>query len=251
MTRTIGVVALVLASVAAVVLRRRTRWINGQRWYAIVYRTLYKLGLRIWERRAPAADLVALVEGPASLPAGRALDLGCGTATDSIYLAQHGWDVTGVDMVPEALSIARRRASAAGVAPQFVEGDVTRLLELDVHGPFSLVLDFGCLHTLPMDRRGAYVDSVSAVAAPGATFLLYGFARPPKFAPMQAGLTEHEVNVLFERSGWDILSADRVLDDAIQVARARVDRSFELWRYRLRRRGQVVQVPLDAARRHI
>jgi len=246
----LGIAAVVLASVAAVVLRRRTRWITGQPWYAIVYRTFYKLGLRVWERPAPAADLVALVEGPTSLPTGRALDLGCGTATDSIYLAQHGWDVTGVDIVPEALSIARRRAAAARVAPHFVEGDVTRLQEVGVQGPFTLLLDFGCLHTLPPDRRSAYVASVSAVAAPHAMFLLYGFARPPRFAPMQAGLTESEVRELFERAGWDLVSAERVGDETIQVARARVDRSFELWRYRLRRRGQIVQVPLDATVRN-
>ena len=59
-------------------------------------------------------------------------------------------DVTGIDMVPEALAMARRRAAAARVSVDFVQGDVTRLHELGVRGPFTLVLDFGCLHTLPV-----------------------------------------------------------------------------------------------------
>ena len=206
---------------------------SGERWYARVYRTLYRLGLRVWERTVPPTDLVALVEGAQALPPGRALELGCGSGTDSIYLARHNWDVTAVDLVPEALELARRRATEAGVAPRFVQGDATRLAECGVQGPFALVLDFGCLHTLPQDLRAAYVACVSAVTSPGATLLLYGFARPPMFSPMTAGLTAAEVRQLFGESGWEVVRADSVDRDAIRVARARVDRSFELWRYQL------------------
>jgi SAM-dependent methyltransferase len=223
------------AAGAAIWLGRNVRWTSGERWYATVYRTIYKLGWRVWERAVPPVDLVALVEGPDALPPGRALDLGCGSGIDSVYMAEHGWEVTGVDLVPEALHLARRRASDAGRAVRFVQGDVTRLPELGVSGPFTLVLDFGCLHTLPTDQRHAYVDSVSAVTAPGATLLVYGFARPPALAPMRAGLTHAEVRELFSGSGWDIEVAGLVDRDAIRVARARVDRSFELWRYRLTR----------------
>ena len=53
---------------------------------------------------------------------GRALDLGCGTGTDSIYLAQQGWHVTGIDMVPEALAIARRHAAGAGGRASWYDG---------------------------------------------------------------------------------------------------------------------------------
>lgn len=81
---------------------------RGFRWYRFVYRMFYGLGLRICERGVPPSDLVELVEGPEALPPGRALDLGCGTGTDSVYLATQGWDVTGVDMVPRALAAARR-----------------------------------------------------------------------------------------------------------------------------------------------
>jgi len=205
------------------------------RWYALVYRIFYKLGLRIWERRVPPAGLVELVEGVRALAPGRALDLGCGSGTDSIYLARHGWTVMGVDIVPEALALARRNAAAAGVTPTFVRGDVTRLVDLVPALSFDLIVDFGCLHTLPADLRSAYIAGVSAVAAPGATYLLYGFARPPRLAPMQAGLSEAEVRARFEQLGWQVAAAEQVDDDPIVVARSRVDRSFRLWRYRLHR----------------
>lgn len=226
------------ALLASLIVAAAAVWVwtsSGERWYARVYRTLYLLGLRVWERTVPPTDPVALVEGAQALPPGRALELGCGSGTDSIYLARHGWDETAVDLVPEALELARRRATEAGVAPHFIQGDVTRLPELGIEGPFDLVLDFGCLHTLPQDLRPAYVASVSAVTGPHATLLLYGFARPPMFSPMAAGLTAAEVTRLFTGSGWAVVRADSVDRDAIRVARARVDRSFELWRYQLLR----------------
>ena len=143
--------------------------------------------------------------------------------------------MTGVDQVPRALALARRRAAAARVAVRFVRGDVTRLQELGIGGGYTLLLDFGCFHTLPADQRAAYVASVSAVAAPGATFLLYGFARPPRLAPMPAGLTPEEVRRRFGGAGWALAGAELVPADAPDIAGRRVDRSFALWCYRLRR----------------
>src|SRR5260370_14518015 len=75
-------------------------------------------------------ELVSVVEGPGKLEPGKALDLGCGTGTNSIYLARHGWETTGVDFVPRAIAQARRKAAAAGASPRFLVGDVTRLTDL-------------------------------------------------------------------------------------------------------------------------
>jgi SAM-dependent methyltransferase len=209
----------------------RQRSTDGPRWYQVVYRLIYRVGFTPWQRATPYTDLVAAVEGPSALEPGRALDLGCGTGTDSVYLAKHGWDVTGVDMTPTALAAARRNAKGAGVAPRFIQGDVTRLHELGVGNGYSLLLDFGCFHTLPEDRRPAYVTGVSHAAAPGATLLLFGFRRP--IAPMHAGITADEVPQRFSGAGWQLVSAERASAETMHLPRA-ADR-FELWRYRLRR----------------
>jgi len=210
---------------------RHTR--NGLRWYQVIYRLLYRLGLNVWQRDTPPADLINMVEGRSPLPPGRALDLGCGTGTDTIYLATHGWDVTAVDATQKALSIARRNAAAAGVTARFIHGDVTRLGELGVGSGFTLLLDFGCFHTLPDDRRTAYVQGVTDAAAPGATFLLYGFRRPPKVAPLHAGVTVDEIRSRFISSGWELVNAQR---SSVATPAARgADERFELWLYVLRR----------------
>jgi hypothetical protein len=113
---------------------------------------------------------------------------------------------------------------------------VTRLRDFGVGDGYTLLLDFGCFHTLPNDRRAAYVQSVSEVAAPGAMFLLYGFKRPPRLAPMQAGLSAEEVRERFADHRWEILSAGPVSADQIGAVGRRVDETFEVWRYRLRQR---------------
>jgi SAM-dependent methyltransferase len=205
---------------------------DGPRWYQLVYRLIYRLGLIVWKRATPPAELVALVEGPAALPAGRALDLGCGTGTDTIYLAKHGWEVTGVDMTPKALAIARCDATAAGVAPRLIHGDVTRLDDLGVGDGYTLLLDFGCFHTLPDDQRPAYVTAVSHAAAPGATLLMFGFRRRG-IAPVHAGMTVDEVRQRFTGAGWELISAERSVVN--QKVIQRVGDLLELWCYRLRR----------------
>lgn len=209
--------------------------LDRPRWYRGVYRAAYRLRLVVWQRSRPLTGLVDLVEGSAALPPGRALDLGCGTGTDTVYLATHGWDVTAIDMVPRALSLARRTAAAAGVAARFVHGDVTRLASLGVGQGYDLLLDVGCLHTLPEDHRRQYVQAVSQVAAPGATLLLYGFRRPPRPAPMFAGLTREELTERFTPAGWELVHAQRAPAADLSAAGRRSRATFDLWRYQLRR----------------
>jgi SAM-dependent methyltransferase len=135
----------------------------------------YLLGFSPWDRWHARLwePLHNLIEGPESLPPGRAIDLGCGMGHLSIYLAQHGWQVTGVDAVERALRVARRRAAKYRVDVEFIHADVRRLDQAGVVGPFELLLDFGCFHTMSQNQRSDYVESVTAVAAENAQLLLF------------------------------------------------------------------------------
>ncbi|MDQ6720889.1 MAG: class I SAM-dependent methyltransferase [Candidatus Dormibacteraeota bacterium] len=137
----------------------------------MIFRLAYLLGLKPWDTGVTPPQLVDWVEGPKALPPGSALDIGCGTGTNCQYLLDHKWQVTGVDFVPRALKAAKRTAPGATL----VIGDVTRLTDLGVSGPFDLMLDLGCFHSIPDQRRDAYVRETAKVAAPGATFLLFAF----------------------------------------------------------------------------
>ncbi len=146
----------------------------------LFFELAYLFGFKPWDSGVPPPELVELVEGPAPLPPGRALDLGCGTGTNCAYLLSHGWEVTGVDFVPRAINTARRKAPGA----RLLVGDVTRLGEIGVDGPVDLLLDLGCFHSLPDERRDAYVAEAARVARPEAILLLFAFGEKGPGTPV-------------------------------------------------------------------
>src|ERR1041385_3822376 len=60
-------------------------------------------------------------------PAGRAIDLGCGTGTNVITLAKSGWRVTGIDFAPRAIKLAKQKAQSMGVQADVTVNDATKL----------------------------------------------------------------------------------------------------------------------------
>ena len=181
------------------------------------YRLLYGLRIKPWDREGPVPELVAAAGG---LTPARALDLGCGTGAQSVFLARQGWDVTAVDAVPRALAVARRRAEAAGVAVDFRRGDVTKLEALGI-GDVALAFDRGCFHGLTDSQRAAYARGVAAVTRPCAVLLLMSF-RPPTARGLPRGATPDEMRRCFG-APWRIVSEEppREPPPNARVARAR------------------------------
>jgi len=120
----------------------------------------------------PRDELVGLVNSGRIRPC-RALDLGCGTANNVIFLAQHGFEVTGVDFSPAAIEMGRRRARAAGVNITFIEDDLTKLQHLG--STFDLLVDYGTLDDLGPGQRDLYMQNVLPLTKRGGLFLLYCF----------------------------------------------------------------------------
>ena len=172
---------------------------------SVLFRSMYRLGFKPWDSGVSPPELKELIEGPHARKPGKALDLGCGTGTNSIYMAQHGWDVTGIDFVPRAIAMAKEKAASAGASPRLIVGDVTRLQDLGIGDGFAFVLDLGCLHSIPDGRRDAYVAGVTAVTAPGADLLIWAFYAKPSFF-INAVLTREDVERRFA-AGWEIARA--------------------------------------------
>jgi cyclopropane fatty-acyl-phospholipid synthase-like methyltransferase len=143
-------------------------------------RAFYHLGYRFfrmpWEI-GPRTELVTLVAENKLRP-GRAVDLGCGTGANAVFLAQHGFEVTGIDFAPAGLAKARAAATRAGVSVRFVEADLTKL-PADL-GPFDVLVDYGTLDDLSPAKRDRYLANVVPLAAPGSRFLLWCFEWPPR-----------------------------------------------------------------------
>lgn len=171
-----------------------------RRW---IFELRYRLSRPRWDTGIVPPEIRRLVEAEQPAP-GRALDLGCGTGTSSVYLAANGWDVVGVDFAPRAIDLARRRAADASVAGRirFVVADVTRLPDLG--GPFDLALDIGCFHALPDARRRAYAEGLACVMRSGSTVLMYEFFH----GDGGPGVREGEVAEVLGRD-FDVVGVDR------------------------------------------
>ncbi len=100
---------------------------------------------------------------------GRALDIGCGAGTDSLFLAQQGWDVTSLDFMPKALEYTEQRATAAGVTVTPVEADIT---DWEPPYKYDLVLDHGLLHNMDPVRYAAYRETVLKALSDNGEFVL-------------------------------------------------------------------------------
>lgn len=138
----------------------------------------YLAGDAPWDSGLVSRELRQFVDSGdlAPLAANRtaAIELGCGTGTNAVYLAQQGFTVTAVDFAAEAVERAKARARAAVVDVRFVCGDATKLD--DVTGPFDLVFDRACYHCVRRaGQLSGYVKTVERLTQPGARlFILAG-----------------------------------------------------------------------------
>lgn len=143
---------------------------------------LRRISFNLWYFRRPPWDSGStppeLLTFLKDRPAGRVIDLGCGTGTNVISLARLGWQATGIDFVPKAIDQARRKARQAGVSVDLRVGDVTRLD--GIPGPFDFALDLGCYHGLSEQEKGDYLCQIDRILLPGGIWFLYAFLRLPR-----------------------------------------------------------------------
>ncbi len=122
-----------------------------------------------------------LVDFVAHHPPGKALDLGCGTGTNAIYLAKNGWQVTAVDFSWKALRLAKSKNKTQGTNVAFLHEDVSNLRK--VRGVFDLILDIGCFHGLSTQQKQKYLQQLIELLSPDGIYLLYGFIQSPSNKP--------------------------------------------------------------------
>jgi SAM-dependent methyltransferase len=130
---------------------------------------------RQWDERYSGDELVwtstpnqFLVAEVVGLPAGRAVDLACGEGRNSIWLAEQGWEVTGVDFSPVGLAKAKRFADLWGVQVAWVESPV----ENWTPPPDGFDLVAVLYLQLPLPTRSAALATAASAVAPGGTLLV-------------------------------------------------------------------------------
>ena len=106
-----------------------------------------------------ALDIAWLVR-----PGDHVLDLGCGEGRDSVFFAEMGGVVTGIDLSVEGLEKARRLARARGVRVSWRAGPMTDVLPT---GSFDLIFSCGSIHYVPRNRRTLLFGRLKAMTRPG------------------------------------------------------------------------------------
>jgi methyl halide transferase len=138
----------------------------------------YRSGNPPWDTGRTSSELIRIVESEHINPC-RAIELGCGTGTNAVWLAQHGFEVTAIDLVPLAIERAIDRAAKAGVKIRFLSHDLLALPDLGE--PFDFLFDRGCYHAVRRENATGYLDAIDRLLRPGATgLILAGNAKEPQ-----------------------------------------------------------------------
>ena len=117
-----------------------------------------------WDTGEPDVHLRRFLEDYPLAPCA-ALDVGCGTGTDAIWLHSLGFDVLGVDLSPTAIEQARAKAAAVDSACGLRVADI-RSADI-AEAPFGLVYDRGCFHLFDaLEDRAHFARRVAELLEP-------------------------------------------------------------------------------------
>ena len=169
-----------------------------------------------WNREKAPELLIELVEsGKIQLPQGmaghtcKAIDLGCGAGNYAMYLASKGFDVTGVDISPKAIEIAKENAKKKSLSCNFLVADIVEGLS-EFNQTWDFAYDWGVLHHILPEQRQQYVRNVHKILNPNGKYLSVsfsekdsGFESSGKFRKTRIGSilyfsSEEELQKLFE-----------------------------------------------------
>lgn len=125
-----------------------------------------------WESGKPSKYLVEIVKN-GDIPGNKVLDTCSGLGTQSIFLAQNGYDVHGIEISETAVTKAKENAKKAGVEVDFVKGNVQNLPFDENY--FDFIYDRGCLHHQYDKEMKKYLSEVNRVLKPKGRMFLIAF----------------------------------------------------------------------------
>jgi 2-heptyl-1-hydroxyquinolin-4(1H)-one methyltransferase len=155
-----------------------------------------------WSIGAPQPELAALIEQGKFH--GDVLDAGCGEAATSLALAARGYTTVGLDASPTAIELARREAEKRGVTEaSFEVADISSFTGYDDR--FGTIVDSTLFHSMPVELREGYQQSIVRAAAPGASYFVLVFDK--------AAVPEGPINGVNADELRDVVSKYWVIDD--------------------------------------
>jgi SAM-dependent methyltransferase len=164
-----------------------------------------------WDIGAPQPAMSALLgRYPPGSPI---LDVGCGSGDLSIYLAQLGYQVLGIDFVEKAIANAREKAGSlpAPVRPLLDFQVADALKPSSLQRQFGAVVDSGFFHLFDSEQCDRLVDEIAQVLLPGGHYYLHEFAVDFPLPNLPRQITAEEFHVRFTpEKGWRIKEIELV-----------------------------------------
>jgi SAM-dependent methyltransferase len=159
------------------------------------------LSLPPWDIGRPQGEIIRLAEEGEIR--GAVLDAGCGTGENALFLANLGYEVTGIDAVGAAIRKANEKSRGRRVPAVFLEWDALEISGLGKR--FDTVIDCGLFHVFSDEERPLYVAGLSSILVPGGTFrmLCFNEMEPGDWGPRR--VTQNEIREVFAR-GWRVAS---------------------------------------------
>ena len=155
-----------------------------------------------WSIGEPQPEIAALIEQGKFR--GDVLDVGCGEAAVDLYLAERGFTTVGLDLSPTAIELATAEAVKRGLTnASFEVADISAFGGYD--GRFSTIVDSTLFHSIPVQAREGYQQSVARAAAPGASYYVLVFDR--------AGLPNGPANPVTEDELREVVSKYWTIDE--------------------------------------
>ena len=165
-----------------------------------------------WSLGEPQPELAALIDQ--GKIKGDVLDAGCGEAALALHLAALGHNTVGLDASPTAIELAKAQAAERGLAnASFEVADISSFTGYD--GRFDTIVDSTLFHSMPVELRDGYQQSVVRAAAPGASYFVLVFDR--------AGMPDSPANPVTEDELRDVVSRYWVIDE---IRSARIHANF-------------------------
>jgi 2-heptyl-1-hydroxyquinolin-4(1H)-one methyltransferase len=155
-----------------------------------------------WSIGEPQPELAALIrQGKFH---GDVLDVGCGEAAIDLYLAGQGYTTVGLDLSPTAIELAKAEAAKRGLTnATFEVADISAFTGYD--GRFETIVDSTLFHSIPVEAREGYQQSIVRAAAPGASYFVLVFDK--------AGMPDGPANPVTEDELRDIVSKYWTIDE--------------------------------------
>jgi SAM-dependent methyltransferase len=156
-----------------------------------------------WSIGEPQPEIAALIA--AGKFHGDVLDAGCGEAATALALAEQGFTTVGLDQSATAIELAREEAAKRGLDnATFDVADISSFAGYD--GRFGTIVDSTLFHSMPVELRDGYQQSIVRAAAPDASYFVLVFDR-------DALGDNGPANPVTEQELRDVVSKYWVIDD--------------------------------------